>query len=143
MYIIYIYTHLYKYFKTYTWYLSCDISTVPQKSQAIAPMPEQRSDATVTVLRGCLYVCGGQVTWALRLDGNQGPREPPKVDGWFMFAKVPRLAGCLGMNSKTDHPALFCLCCCFAKELRMDLQYLPVPLALILVEWNGRCSHST
>lgn len=25
----------------------------------------------------------------------------------------------------------------------MDLRYFPVPLALILVEWNGRCSTIT
>lgn len=33
--------------------------------QAVAPMPEARSDASAVVLQGYLYICGGQDHWML------------------------------------------------------------------------------
>lgn len=50
-----------------------DSIALPNLWEAVAPMPEQRSDATIMVLRGYLYVCGGQdgsgvLTSAARFD---------------------------------------------------------------------------
>eukprot|EP00434_Breviolum_minutum_P036640 symbB.v1.2.032473.t1/scaffold3900.1/size66099/1 len=69
-----------------------DSITLPSAWEAIAPMPEQRSDATVTVLRGCLYVCGGQ-------DGSTVLSSAARFDpGGMEWEVLPSMAEGAALN---------------------------------------------